>query len=300
MAFVLALGPAPSTAEDINCCVKPYSYFNCEGDGHLASPGKLYTCVDTSELKGCMSCLRDEEYSEGTCSTCCAIESDSECNSPESEWEFIASALFFICLCCCFTALCGFTEIRRKKKGISFAEAWSVPQGMPILQTWPRRSVSASDVNQVGVDGEGQQWASLADGEDDPKRYPVAGLVDDSGMAFGFVSSLPQSILTSVATSLGQSGSAAPPSPQEPELTVWIARDDVGALGTVETRRPQQDSSSRSTPLGQAGGRHQRAVVVGNDLEEPLVVEGAGPTRGTSLLGRTRSISSSSTTGPNG
>lgn len=31
MAFVLALGPAPSAAEDINCCVKPYSYFNCEG-----------------------------------------------------------------------------------------------------------------------------------------------------------------------------------------------------------------------------------------------------------------------------
>ena len=168
--------------------------------------------------------------------------------------------------------------------------------------------MSASDVNQVN--GEGQQWASLADGEDDPKRYPVAGLVDDSGMAFGFVSSLPQSILTSVATSLGQSGSAAPPSPQEPELTVWIARDDVGALGTVEARRPQQDSegcgfsgSSRSSSgAGRAGGRRQqqRAVVIGNDLEEPLVVEGAGPARGTSLLGRTRSASSSSNPGPNG
>lgn len=241
--------------------------------------------------------------SEDTCSTCCAIEADSECNNLESEWEFYASTLFFVCLCCCFTALCGFTEIRRKKKGISFAEAWSVPQAMPILQTWPRRSVSASDVNQV--DGEGQQWASLGDGEDDPKRYPVAGLVDDSGMAFGFASSLPQSILTSVATSLGQSGSVAPPSPQEPELTVWIARD---ALGTVEARRPQQDSggggfsgSSRSSGggAGRAGGRQQRAVVIGNDLEEPLVVEGATPTRGTSLLGRTRSRSGASTPGPN-
>lgn len=170
---------------------------------------------------------------------------------------------------------------------------------MPILQTWPRRSVSASDVNQV--DGEGQQWASLADGEDDAKRYPIAGLVDDSGMAFGFVSSLPQSILTSVATSLGQSGSPPPPSPQEPELTVWIARENVGALGTVEASRPQQDSgggglsgSSRSSSgASRTGGRRQRAVVIGNDLEEPLVVEGVRPSRGVSVLGRSRSRSSS-------
>eukprot|EP00903_Cladosiphon_okamuranus_P018071 g16630.t1 len=272
----------------------------------MASPGKLYTCVDTTELKGCMTCLRDEDYSEDTCISCCSIEADSECNGRESEWEFWASTLFFVCLCCCFTALCGITEIRRKKKGISFAEAWSVPQAMPILQTWPRRSVSASDVNQLG--GEGQQWASLADGEDDPKRYPVAGLVDDSGMAFGFVASLPQSILTSVATSLGQSSSVPPPSPQEPELTVWIARDDVGALGTVEASRPQENfggggfsgSSGSSSGASRSGGRQQRAVVVGNDLEEPLVVEGgARPARGSSLMGRTRSRSSSNTPGLN-
>lgn len=204
--------------------------------------------------------------------------------------------------------MCGFTEIRRKKKGVSFAEAWSVPQGMPILQTWPRRSVSASDLNQA--DGEGQQWAALANGEDDTKRYPVAGLVDDSGMAFGFVSSLPQSILTSVATSLGQSGSPPPPSPQEPELTVWIARDNVGALGTVEASRPQQDSGGgglsgsggggSSSGASRAGGRQQRAVVIGNDLEEPLVVAGVEPARETSLLGRTRSRSSAGTPGPNG
>lgn len=179
---------------------------------------------------------------------------------------------------------------------------------MPILQTWPRRSVSSSDINQV--DGEVQQWASLADGdgEDDAKSYPIAGLVDDSGMAFGFVSSLPQSILTSVATSLGQSGAVPPPVPREPELTVWIARDDVGALGTTEASRPQQESgggglsggSSRSTSeASRAGGRRQRAVVIGNDLEEPLVRPALGTSTSTSLSGRTRSTSSAGTTGPN-
>lgn len=168
-----------------------------------------------------------------------------------------------------------------------------MPQAMPILPSWPRRSVSASDVSGVShghIDAEGHQWASLSDDVtgDDAKGYPVAGLVDDSGVAFGFVSSLPQSLMASVRTSLGhhRSSSPPPPVPQEPELTVWISRDNVGALGTVETSRPQQDqdsgggSGSGGSRGGGSSGRHQRAVVVGNDLEEPLVLGGEGEGEG--------------------
>lgn len=199
----------------------------------------------------------------------------------DSEWEFYASTLFFICLCCCFTALCGFTEVRRKKKGISFAQAWSVPQAMPILRTWPRRS---SDPDMDQTDGE-SPWAALSDNEDD-KRYPVAGLVDDSGMAFGFVSSMPQSLLGS-ATSLGRVASPAPPSPQEPELTVWVSRDHDGtststcggAESAVEASTTESAISGRSGP-SRLGRGQQRAVVVGNDLEEPLMLDGTGPGRG--------------------
>ncbi len=164
-----------------------------------------------------------------------------------------------------------------------------MPQAMPILPSWPRRSVSASDVSGVShghIDAEGHQWASLSDDMtgDGAKGYPVAGLVDDSGVAFGFVSSLPQSLMASVRTSLGhhQPTSPSPPVPQEPELTVWISRDNVGALGTVETSRPQQDSgggggnSSGASRVGGSSNRHQRPVVVGNDLEEPLVLGGEG------------------------
>ncbi|CAN0028720.1 unnamed protein product, partial [Hapterophycus canaliculatus] len=263
--------------------------------GHLASPGKLYTCVDTLALAGCMSCLLEDNDSLGSCSTCCTIQADIDCQQLESEWEFYASTLFFICLCCCFTALCGFTEVRRKKKGISFAQAWSVPQAMPILRTWPRRPLSASDVTEAadGAGSEaGQQWAPLSDDEEDLKRYPVAGLVDDSGMAFGFVTSMPQSLLSSVATSLRQSGTPNPPSPQEPELTVWISRDSGGAsalaasayhggpVSAVEAARTgssnDRSSSGDVRPgVGQQVGQ-QRAVVVGNDLEEPLMLDEVG------------------------
>ncbi|CAB1097916.1 unnamed protein product [Ectocarpus sp. CCAP 1310/34] len=290
------------TAEE-NCCITPFSYFDCTGTGHLASPGKLYTCIDVSEVSSCMSCLRNADYSDVSCDTCCSIE-NLDCTKVDSEWDFYASTLFFICLCCCFTALCGLTEVRRKKKGISFAQAWSVPQAMPILRTWPRRSASSSDMSQAG--GEvGTQWAALSDDEEDLKRYPVAGLVDDSGMAFGFVTTLPQTLLSSVATSLRQAGSPSPPSPQEPELTVWISRDNEGASASapahrgigggsgasavtgVEANSSEESSRGSSGATRAAGGRQQRAVVVGNDLEEPLMLDGVGtgPGRGGGAAG---------------
>lgn len=165
--------------------------------------------------------------------------------------------------------MCGFIEVRRKRKGISFAQAWSVPQAMPILRTWPRRSVSASDIVSQG-EGTGQQWSVLSDDGEDSKRFPVAGLVDDSGMAFGFMTSLPQSLLSTVAASIRRSASsrnAHPPSPQEPELTVYLSRDHQEAL--VEVGAPST-AVEATTEEGSGGGR---AVVVGNDLQEPLMFE---------------------------
>ncbi|CAM9764690.1 unnamed protein product, partial [Laminaria digitata] len=201
--------------------------------GHEVSPGKLYTCVRTAEMMGCMTCLGTVDYSNGTCSTCCSVAADSECAMLESDWEFYASTLFFVCLCCCFTALCGYTEVKRKKKGISFAEAWSVPQAMPVLRTWPGRSLSASDM-LPGQGGEEQHWAQLSDNEGDLKKYPVAGLVDDSGVTFGFVASMPQSLLSSLAPPMRRPGSTrdAPPGSQmEPELTIRVPRSHAHGVG---------------------------------------------------------------------
>lgn len=141
------------------------------------------------------------------------------------------------------------------------------------------------------TDGE-SPWAALSDNEDDLKRYPVAGLVDDSGMAFGFVTSMPQSLLSSVSNTLGPSASPAPPSPQEPELTVWVSRGHEGVSPSMNggavsavAASATEDSSSRSSGPSRLGRRQQRAVVVGNDLEEPLMVDGTGPGRGDGQAG---------------
>lgn len=202
----------------------------------------------------------------------------------ESDWEFYASTLFFVCLCCCFTALCGYTEVRRKKKGISFAEAWSVPQAMPILRTWPGRSLSASDM-LPGGQGEDQHWAQLSDNEEDLKQYPVAGLVDDSGVAFGFVASMPQSLLSSLAPPMRHpdSNRVAPAAPRmEPELTIRVPRAHGAAVeagdvveAAVATRAEEYSGADEAGSVrpARAGGH-----AVGNDLQEPLMFgDGTAP-----------------------
>lgn len=176
--------------------------------------------------------------------------------------------------------------MRRKKKGISFAQAWSVPQAMPILRTWPGRSVSASDTLHAEGQCEEQHWAPLPDDEEDLKHYPVAGLVDDSGVAFGFVSSMPQTLLGSVASSLGRPRPATmnpPPSPQEPELTVYISRER-DQRGSRRSERPSRVVGTPVTPGTDVSDgedvREGRAVVIGSGLQEPLFVDEGGPGAG--------------------
>lgn len=211
----------------------------------------------------------------------------------ESDWEFYASTLFFVCLCCCFTALCGYTEVRRKKKGISFAEAWSVPQAMPILRTWPGRSLSSSDM-MPGQGGDEQHWAQLSDNEEDLKKYPVAGLVDDSGVAFGFVASMPQSLLSSLAPPMRHPDSTRDPPPgsqTEPELTIRIPRARGAGTAAVEagdtvqavvsTRAEGYGGTEEAGRLPRGGGQTSAgAAVVGNNLQEPLMFgDGTAPSR---------------------
>lgn len=135
------------------------------------------------------------------------------------------------------------------------------------------------------IDGEG--WTPLSDDEDDLKRYPVAGLVDDSGIPYGIVTSMPQSLLGSVTASLRRQATVSPsppPTSQEPELTVWISRDGIptdpgGSIGVVAASstgqaggggRPRTESSQDTERVRSQGG------MVSNSLQEPLIFGDGG------------------------
>lgn len=142
-------------------------------------------------------------------------------------------------------------------------------------------------IPELERDAEG--WAALSDEETDQKRYPVAGLVDDTGMAFGFKTSMPQSLLGSVSASLRRqnpSATVAPAPPPEPELTVWISRDGAPTSYHLNSSDVQVDVSSEegrdgtsASSTGQEGANHDRNLrrgrgrgnAVANNLQEPLI-----------------------------
>lgn len=166
---------------------------------------------------------------------------------------------------------------------------------MPILRTWPGRSLSSSDM-MPGQGGEDQHWAQLSDSEEDLKKYPVAGLVDDSGVAFGFVASMPQYLLGSLGPPMTHPDSTreAPPGSQmEPELTIRMPRARgmgagaavVEAGDAVEAAAAMRAEGSGGTEEAgrlPRGGGHATAstAAVGNDLQEPLMFgDGTAPSR---------------------
>lgn len=72
------LWPCRALMRDVICHVLFATYRAICRAGHATSPGKLYTCVDTAVLEGCMECLStvDERYSSYY-----VIRSSSYCRS---------------------------------------------------------------------------------------------------------------------------------------------------------------------------------------------------------------------------
>ncbi|CAM9785833.1 unnamed protein product [Choristocarpus tenellus] len=113
--------------------------------------------------------------------------------------QLYMAAIIFIFICCSFSVICAIVESRRYVKGVSFAQAWSIPLGMPILRSTVSelRSGGRSNVSDECTDGDasdGRGWTPLPDDEGKDihnKLYPVAGWVDDGAVAFSFATPLP-------------------------------------------------------------------------------------------------------------
>lgn len=95
-----------------------------------------YYCRGTMspEIRDCLSCIPPKFMEPNTqCSSCCG--NATEC---ELEWSWGAvlatlsvSAVFATC-----SGVLALTENRRKRKGMSLARAWSIPQGMPMVKNF--------------------------------------------------------------------------------------------------------------------------------------------------------------------
>lgn len=81
-------------------------------------------------------------------------------------------------------------------------------------------------------------------------------------------------------------GNQAPPSPQEPEVTVWVSREgqmevaagQEGVGDNVVEEREGRDGRTRQD-WGSQVDEDERGVAVGNDLHEPLIFgdDGSAP-----------------------
>ncbi|CAM9790854.1 unnamed protein product, partial [Discosporangium mesarthrocarpum] len=167
IGFLLTLSTFSCCARSmqVSCCAQPYNDFDCTKDEGYSVGSSIYTCVSMSEIEeACMTCWPTGE-SNNTCTSCCStacgiegglkseIDKDEENGDDEDSlddahnhsgsqrfmphtWQMYVSTILLVLICCCFSVVCAVVESRRQAKGVrSFAEAWSLPQGMPILRT---------------------------------------------------------------------------------------------------------------------------------------------------------------------
>lgn len=111
-----------------------------------------YFCknIPTSEGEDCVTCVPSDIRSmyistETSCSSCC-MRAKERCE--QWSWGAVLSTLSVSIIFATCSGLLALTEKRRKRKGMSFARAWSIPQGMPIVSRcksarWAVRSALA-------------------------------------------------------------------------------------------------------------------------------------------------------------
>ncbi|CAM9593635.1 unnamed protein product, partial [Phaeothamnion confervicola] len=176
LASVLATedsGSSSSTAS--SCCAEPYSLVDCNS-GDISLFEDTYTCKHVGQDWGCWTCLSNATAITDAgivCSYCCAT--DSACSygyaaNRTVTWAAYTATVLFLSVCVCCSVLCAFTEKRRRRKGISFAQAYSLPQGMPMVQATVRSMRTRRRGGHgavVGADGADGGFDLDAAGDDD-------------------------------------------------------------------------------------------------------------------------------------
>lgn len=129
-ALALALLRA---CDGTNCCKAPYAPTD---DGCDSASNSSTNLVCLSHVSSCQTCIVSAATPSGTeCSSCCARKKE-ECdtNGETQKIIWIAAAVVSIFLCASCSGLCVCFEKKRRRDGITVAEAYSVSHVMATAQ----------------------------------------------------------------------------------------------------------------------------------------------------------------------
>ncbi|CAM9309379.1 unnamed protein product [Ectocarpus sp. 8 AP-2014] len=115
-----------------NCCSGPDAEVECVESG-VDYLGERYYCmhVESPQTRACVSCIPSRSSST-KCAYCCGTP-NAECDL-EWSWGAVLATLSVSAVFATCSGILALAEKRRKRKGISLARAWSIPQGMPVLR----------------------------------------------------------------------------------------------------------------------------------------------------------------------
>ncbi|CAM9542337.1 unnamed protein product [Ectocarpus fasciculatus] len=258
--------------------------------------------VESPQTRACVSCI--PSHSSTKCAYCCGTPNE-ECDL-EWSWGAVLATLSVSAVFATCSGILALAEKRRKRKGISLARAWSIPQGMPVLRAtvtdlsdavrgrasiWSADSFNGADVRDddllehVGLLEEipnDSIYGALVQQRD--SDIPVAKLAEDNwvtAMAFAGGQPNPDSdpvtygstSATTASTSRREGGG---PEDQEEEEQSWSVSRWRSARATARQARRLNNSSG-----GSRGGRGGDGVVLPADATTAAYIStpaAAGPT----------------------
>ncbi|CAN0148588.1 unnamed protein product [Ectocarpus sp. 12 AP-2014] len=263
-----------------NCCSGPDAEFECVESGvdHL---GERYYCmhVESPQTRACVSCIPSRSSST-KCAYCCGTP-NAECDL-EWSWGAVLATLSVSAVFATCSGILALAEKRRKRKGISLARAWSIPQGMPVLRAtvtdlsdavrgrasiWSAEGLDGADVGDddllehVGLLEEipnDSIYGALVQQRD--SDIPVAKLAEDNwvtAMAFAGGQPNPESdpvtygSTSTTAASTSRHEGGGPEGQEEDEQSWSVSRWRSARAAARQARR--LNSSSGGSRSGRAG-----------------------------------------------
>ncbi|CAM9825338.1 unnamed protein product [Ectocarpus sp. 6 AP-2014] len=235
--------------------------------------------VESPQTRACVSCIPSRSSST-KCAYCCGTP-NAECDL-EWSWGAVLATLSVSAVFATCSGILALAEKRRKRKGISLARAWSIPQGMPVLRAtvtdlsdavrgrasiWSAEGLNGADVGDddllehVGLLEEipnDSIYGALVQQRD--SDIPVAKLAEDNWVtAMAFAGGQPNpdsdpvtygSTSTTTASTTRREGEG--PEGQEEEEHTWSVSRWRSARATARQAR-RLNSSGGGSRSGRAG-----------------------------------------------